>query len=71
MRELDEAMLAYLDSHYAHASTDERAHFEELIDMQDPELFRLVCGKSKEARYQTIIDKMSATLGAASKKINS
>lgn len=62
MRELDEAMLAYLNHHYADASMEEKACFEQLIDLQDPELFGLVSGKSKEARYQNIIDKMAATL---------
>ncbi|MFK7893697.1 MAG: succinate dehydrogenase assembly factor 2 [Granulosicoccus sp.] len=68
MRELDEAMLAYLNGHYVHASADEQLLFEELIDMQDPELFGLVSGKSTEARYQPIIDKMAASMGAAAKK---
>ncbi len=62
MRELDGAMLAYLDNHYVQASDAERADFVALQDMQDPELFRLVSGKAKEARYQTIIDKITASL---------
>lgn len=65
MRELDDAMLAYLENHYAQASQDERADFESLQEMQDPELFRLVSGKAREARYQTIIDKISQSLGSA------
>lgn len=64
MRELDEAMLAYLEDHYQQASLEERACFEQLQQMQDPELFQLVSGKVKEARYQSILDKMSATLGS-------
>ena len=63
MRELDEAMLAYLDNHYEHASIDERATFEQLQELQDPELFRLVSGKAKEARYQIVLDKITTTLG--------
>lgn len=62
MRELDSAMCAYLDNHYQGASPEERALFEELQEMQDPELFRLISGKAKEARYQHIIDKMSVSL---------
>lgn len=62
MRELDSAMRAYLDNHYQQASSEERSLFEELQDMQDPELFRLISGKAREARYQTIIDKMSDSL---------
>lgn len=64
MRELDEAMRAYLDNHYESASSQERQLFEELQEMQDPELFQLVSGKAKEARYQNILDKMSATMAS-------
>ena len=64
MRELDEAMLAYLDNHFMHASEDERKDFIALQEMQDPELFRLVSGKAKEARYQTILDKIAGTLSS-------
>jgi len=62
MRELDEAMRAYLDNHYESASDQERLDFESLQEMQDPELFQLISGKAKEARYQPILDKMSATM---------
>ena len=64
MRELDEAMLAYLDNHFVHASKDERADFIALQEIQDPELFKLVSGKAREARYQTILDKITSTLGS-------
>lgn len=64
MRELDEAMCAYLDNHYEPASEDERALFVELQEMQDPELYKLISGKAREARYQIIIDKMSATMAS-------
>ena len=64
MRELDEAMRAYLDNHYDSASADERTLFENLQDMQDPELYQLVSGKAKEAQYQNILDKMSATMAS-------
>lgn len=70
MRELDEAMLAYLNNHYKQASADEQCRFEELIDMQDPELFGLISGKSKEARYQSIIDQITATLSVVSGEAN-
>ena len=64
MRELDEAMLAYLDNHFVHASKDERADFIALQEIQDPELFKLISGKAREARYQTILDKITRTLGS-------
>ena len=62
MRELDSAMRSYLDNHYLQASADEQACFEQLQELQDPELFQLVTGKAKEARYQPILDKMSITM---------
>lgn len=65
MRELDAAMLAYLDNHFEQASEKERADFVALQEMQDPELYRLVSGKAKEARYQTVLDKITESLGSA------
>ncbi len=77
MRELDQAMLAYLDDHWDEASADERAVFEELLDLQEPTLYAFVTGrtpagvpaasndphhKHMEVRYQPVIDKISATL---------
>jgi len=62
MRELDNAMIAYLEHHFDDASTDEKQQFELLLDWQEPQLYRLICGKDKDARYQTIIDKISHTL---------
>ena len=64
MRELDEAMRAYLDVHFESAQEDERLNFIALLDLQDPELYQLVSGKAKEARYQNILDKMSATMAS-------
>ncbi len=62
MRELDQAMLGYLDNYYDHASATEQADFETLLEWQEPELFRLVCGKDKDERYQYIIDKIARRL---------
>ena len=64
MRELDQVMRAYLDNHYEDAPQAEQALFEDLQEMQDPELFKLIVGKAKEARYQPIIDKMSAAMAS-------
>jgi antitoxin CptB len=38
MLELDVVLGRYLDTHYAEASSDERALFAELLTAQDPEL---------------------------------
>lgn len=63
MRELDQAMLAYLDHHFDAATEGERHVFEELLDEQEPELYALVCGQRDEPRYRPVIDKIAATLG--------
>ena len=63
MRELDQAMLAYLNHSWDDASPEERALFEELLDHQEPTLYALVTGKDTEVRYQAIIDKIARTLG--------
>jgi len=63
MRELDEVMTAYIDNHYLAADAEERLRFEELVAFQDPELFQLMCGKDKDARYQSIVDKVKSSLG--------
>jgi len=65
MRELDEAMRAYLDNHYDDATEGEREDFEALLEMQDPELYRHVCGKDRDERFGPIIDKIARTLGGA------
>jgi len=62
MRELDEAMRAYLDSFYESAAQEEKELFLEMLNMQDPELFRLISGKDKDARYDPIINCIKARL---------
>lgn len=69
MRELDKAMLGYLDTYYDEASATEQADFESLLDWQEPELFRLVCGKDKDERYQYIIDKIAHSLAGKTSTI--
>lgn len=77
MRELDQAMLAYLEEHWDTASENERGVFEELLDLQEPVLYACVTGKTPagvpaasndphhkhtEVRYKPVIDKISASL---------
>ena len=38
MRELDELLLRYLDQHYPKADADEKAAFEAVLSLADPEL---------------------------------
>ena len=63
MRELDQAMLAYLDHHFDAATEGERHVFEELLDKTEPELYALVCGRADEPRFRPVIHKIAATLG--------
>lgn len=62
MRELDRAMLAYLDNHFKHASAPEQTVFEQLLNEQDPFIFSLLNQRIKDERYQTIMDKIATTL---------
>ncbi|HPQ96721.1 MAG: succinate dehydrogenase assembly factor 2 [Thiothrix sp.] len=39
MKELDVVLVRYLDRHYSDADSAELAQFDELLAMQDPELF--------------------------------
>ncbi len=38
MRELDELLLHYLEQHYPQADADEKAAFEAVLSLADPEL---------------------------------
>ena len=71
MRELDEAMSAYLDNHYDDATDGERTDFEELLGLQDPELYSIVCGRHRDERFVPIIDKITRTLGGGGRPVES
>ena len=45
MRELDELLVRYLEHDYAAASARERAAFERLLELQDPELLGYLVGR--------------------------
>jgi len=62
MRELDRAMLAYLDNHYTTATPAEQTTFEQLLNEQDPFIFGLVNQRITDERYETIMDKIATTL---------
>ena len=49
MRELDVMLTRYLDRVWPTASSTERAAFEQLIEMQDPELFGYLVGRTVPA----------------------
>ncbi len=46
MKELDVLLLHYLDHYYVEAEDADKLAFEEVLDMQDPELYFLVLGKT-------------------------
>lgn len=45
MKELDVLLEAYLERCYDGASDEEKRAFAELLDLQDPELFRYLTGR--------------------------
>lgn len=46
MKELDIVLLHYLERHYPGADDKTRATFERMLNMQDPELYLLILGKT-------------------------
>ena len=69
MRELDQAMLAYLDHHWDAATEGERHVFEQLLEHQEPELYELVCGVRDDPRFRVVLDKIASTLGGPDRSI--
>jgi antitoxin CptB len=47
MKELDVVLSAYLERHYETASADEQRQFKRLLDMPDPDLYRLLLGREQ------------------------
>jgi antitoxin CptB len=45
MRELDELLVNYLNTHYEGSSEDHKRAFRQLLELQDPELLRYLLGK--------------------------
>lgn len=45
MKELDELLVRYLDTEYPSATGSERAAFERILDLQDPEVFGYLVGR--------------------------
>ena len=46
MKELDVVLSGYLEQNYAKASSEEQAVFRSLLEMPDPDLYRLLLGRS-------------------------
>lgn len=47
MKELDVIMSRYLEQRYANATEAEQVQFNRLLEMPDPELYRLLLGKDE------------------------
>lgn len=47
MRELDLVLRRYVDERYDSASSEERAAFEQLLDLPDPELAGYLLGRTE------------------------
>jgi antitoxin CptB len=52
MRELDLLLLGWLDSHYEGASEAQRAQFEALLELPDPQLARYLLGTERPERAE-------------------
>jgi antitoxin CptB len=46
MRELDLLLTRYMDRDYGEAHPDQRAAFEQLLNLQDPEILALLTGRT-------------------------
>ncbi|HKJ53804.1 MAG TPA: succinate dehydrogenase assembly factor 2 [Gammaproteobacteria bacterium] len=53
MKELDMVMSAYLDRHYETATSAEQLQFRMLLEMPDPDLFRLLLGRGQADDAET------------------
>ncbi|MDO6459782.1 succinate dehydrogenase assembly factor 2 [Granulosicoccaceae sp. 1_MG-2023] len=58
MKELDVALTAYLEKSYDGADAEEQQLFLELLDLQDPTLYELVCRSQDDERFGPIVQKI-------------
>lgn len=61
-KELDVLMQKFLNQHYQHAAPALQRAFENMLDMQDPELYDLLIGrqKSSDENVNQVIEKIYA-----------
>jgi antitoxin CptB len=65
-RELDVLLERYLDGAWAQASSEQRAAFEQLLELPDPLLAQwLVAGFPPPRELEEIVDRIRTTAGAA------
>jgi antitoxin CptB len=53
MRELDELLVSYLNKYYTQSTNDEKKAFQELLQLSDPELIKLLL-TSYESEFESI-----------------
>lgn len=63
MKELDELLLAYLPVH-VEAPADEQAAFEALLELPDPDLYRLVLAAAHPAEpaWERVLERLRQSL---------
>ncbi|HXF07718.1 MAG TPA: succinate dehydrogenase assembly factor 2 [Candidatus Acidoferrales bacterium] len=63
MKELDELLLAYLPVHID-APADDQAAFDALLDLPDPDLYRLVLAseRSPEPAWERVLERLRQSL---------
>ena len=62
MKELDLILNRYLESQYASASESQRRAFQQLLEMQDPEIYALVLGRhqSEDPAIESLLARITA-----------
>ena len=60
MRELDLLLMRYLDTYYETASATEQQAFQDLLEIQDPEIFSYLTGKqtAEDANVQRLAEQL-------------
>jgi succinate dehydrogenase flavin-adding protein (antitoxin of CptAB toxin-antitoxin module) len=57
MKELDVVLTGYLDRRFESAGASERSGFLKLLDLQDPELYKIILGRieSDDAEIRAVL----------------
>jgi succinate dehydrogenase flavin-adding protein (antitoxin of CptAB toxin-antitoxin module) len=67
MRELDVLLMRYMDREYGRATAVERAAFERLLNLQDPEIQALLAGRlpADDPALDALVQRLLQHPGAA------
>jgi len=60
MRELDVVLMRYMDRDFAAAAPEQRAAFERLLSLQDPEILALLTGRTvaEDVSLQDVVQRL-------------